>query len=60
MAITYKDKTFCSSTKCKNECGRKITNKEINEAKMLKLPICFADFCSEKQDQLKGNSNDKN
>jgi len=57
--ITYKDKTFCSSVNCKNKCGRKITNKDINEAKRLKLPICFADFCDE-EGQLKGESNDKN
>jgi len=49
--ITYKDKTFCSSVNCKNKCGRKITSKDVSDAKRLKLPICFADFCSEKQDQ---------
>lgn len=49
--ITYKDKTFCSSANCKNKCGRKITNKDVSDAKRLKLPISFADFCNEKQDQ---------
>lgn len=26
--IPFKDKTFCASPNCKNECGRKMTDEE--------------------------------
>lgn len=29
--MTFKDKTFCASIYCKNECGRKMTKKEYTE-----------------------------
>ncbi len=45
--ISYKDKTFCASPQCKNECGRQLTDnikKEANKADML---ISMAYFCGE-------------
>ncbi len=29
--MTYKDKTFCGSTHCKNKCGRKMTDEMAEE-----------------------------
>lgn len=43
--ICYKDKTFCASASCKNECGRKITPEEVKHAKELGLPIAYGKFC---------------
>ena len=28
IMIPFKDKTFCASPDCKNECGRKMTNED--------------------------------
>lgn len=44
--LCYRDKTFCSSLGCTNECGRKITPAEIAEAIRVALPVAYADFCS--------------
>jgi hypothetical protein len=35
--MSFKDKTFCISPDCKNECGRKMSVNEIRE--LQKLPI---------------------
>ncbi len=29
--MTFKDKTFCASPDCKNECGRKMTPEDVRE-----------------------------
>lgn len=44
--ICYKDRTFCSSPDCKNECGRKITEDEKVYAKKLGLLVSYAYFCN--------------
>ena len=36
--ICFKDKTFCGSPNCKNECERKMTDKEHEEYKIANLP----------------------
>jgi len=44
------DKTFCASPNCKNECGRKMTDKERDALDRLPLQervISQAYFCSE-------------
>lgn len=52
--ICYADKTFCASPDCKNECGVKLTEKVISDAKKWwgegngEPPICVAYFCGEK------------
>ncbi len=48
--MTFKDKTFCASPNCKNECGRKMTKKELEELK--RLPVWCQDvslglFCGD-------------
>ena len=43
--LSYRDKTFCASDGCKNECGRGITESEREEAKALGLPISWGWFC---------------
>lgn len=48
----YRDKTFCASPNCTNECGRKMTEQERAEAERLYMPVAYADFCSE---ELKEN-----
>lgn len=41
----YKDKTFCQSPHCKNDCGRQLT-KEIQEgAQKAGMPLSLGYFC---------------
>lgn len=41
----YKDKTFCASHNCKNECGRQITDAQRGEDQRLGLLIAWNYFC---------------
>ncbi len=43
--MCYKNKSYCSSPNCTNECGRKITKEIIEDAKRVDLPICSSNFC---------------
>lgn len=43
--ISYKDRAYCASPECKNECGRKITEEERQEAIKAELAICYGYFC---------------
>lgn len=45
--ITFKDKTFCASPNCKNDCGRKMTEHEKLESIIDDLPVLSAYFCGE-------------
>ena len=45
--ICYKDKTFCASVNCKNDCGRKLTRQIIEDATKADLPLSFAFFCGD-------------
>jgi len=49
---SYRDKTFCASPNCTNECGRKMTAEEAYRLKELQsfrcnLPVSYAYFCGE-------------
>lgn len=46
--INFKDKTFCSTPHCKNNCGRKMTQKDANDALKAGLPISYHPFCEPK------------
>ena len=50
--ITYKDRTFCSSPDCKNECGRKLSDNDRAHAKHIGLPIAFAEYCKNKEQEV--------
>lgn len=53
--ITFKDKTFCASPNCQNDCGRKMTDEEKKEFLIQNLPqnwdgmlgVSCAYFCGE-------------
>lgn len=45
--ICYKDRSFCVSPMCKNECGRKLTKEILEEAKEYGLPVSCMYFCGE-------------
>ena len=53
--LTFKDRTFCGSPHCKNECGRKLTDELYSEYQIANLPqnwdgmlgIGYAYFCGE-------------
>ena len=53
--LNWRDHTFCASPNCKNLCGRKMTDKEIEERKEFiknskdgfDLPISYGYFCGE-------------
>ena len=56
--ISFKDKTFCASPNCKNECGRKLTPELLKEYERANLPdqwdgvlgIAYGYFCGEPED----------
>lgn len=43
--ICYKDRTYCGSKAHKDDCRDQITEWELNDAKLNKLPVAYADFC---------------
>jgi len=45
MTLCYKDKTFCMSPDCTNECGRKLTEEDKMKAQELGMLISAALFC---------------
>lgn len=49
--IVFKDKTFCASPNCKNDCGRKMTREEHAELQRLSpddwMPVSSGHFCGE-------------
>lgn len=52
--ITFKDKTYCSSPHCINECGRKMTEEERKQLREMALkgpnfciPVSYGYFCGE-------------
>lgn len=56
--ITFRDKTFCASPGCANECGRKMSDEERAQIyKMAELyadevlPVCYGYFCGDESSQ---------
>lgn len=51
--IPFRDKTFCASPQCKNECGRKMTKKEEEQLERMRekdwtsVGVMQAYFCGE-------------
>lgn len=51
--MSFLDKTFCASPNCKNECGRKMSEKEkaqkraFEAAQRYILPVSYGYFCGE-------------
>lgn len=50
----FKDKTFCASPHCTNQCGRKLTDEERSEFVIFNLqnpefeiPLCTGYFCDD-------------
>ena len=43
--ICYRDRTFCVSEGCKNECGRQLTKEDREKANKMGLPIAQSRFC---------------
>lgn len=43
--MTYRDKTYCASPNCTNECGRKMLEWERKEVQREEIPVCYAYFC---------------
>jgi len=55
--IPFKDRTFCASPKCKNECGRKMTKKEEEQLEKMNethwVSVMQGYFCGEpEEDEL--------
>lgn len=42
--MTFKDKTYCASPNCKNECGRKMTEEEKKIVESKDLDVSYAYF----------------
>ena len=54
--VTFRDKTFCASPGCINECGRKMSDEERSQIQRMidrcpdeVLPVCYGYFCGEKE-----------
>jgi hypothetical protein len=47
--MSYKDRTFCASPNCKNECGRKMTDEE-KAANFDNQWISYGYFCEPPKD----------
>lgn len=55
MAVCFNDRSYCASPNCKNECGRKMTEKEKRDLERLNQPnhwdgllgVCYGYFCGE-------------
>ena len=45
--MNFKDKTFCASPNCKNDCGRKMTDEEKVQSISSGLFVSYAYFCGE-------------
>lgn len=53
--IIFKDKTYCASPQCKNECGRKMTKKEEEQLERMKeddmsVGVSQGYFCGEPEE----------
>jgi len=53
MTICFRDKTFCQSPNCKNECGRKMTEEEKKQLERHPMPVCYGYFCGEPENVKK-------
>ena len=68
----YKDKTFCASPGCTNECGRRMSKEELKELEYLfernwdctvgtesqpATPVSYAYFCDHPNTQLTKEKN---
>lgn len=47
MIFYYGGRTFCRSPNCMNECGRKLTKEQEEDARNKGYLICSAYFCGE-------------
>ena len=49
--LCYRDRTFCGSPNCKNECGSKFTQQDqLNAVKWWggeDAPVAFSEFCDD-------------
>ncbi len=43
----WRDKTYCQSPQCKNECGRKLPEALLRHANDLDVPLSWSYFCGE-------------
>jgi len=41
----YKDRTYCASPECKNECGRKLSKEEEESTRGKNVYIAYSYFC---------------
>lgn len=63
--ICFKDKSFCASLNCKNECGRKMTPELQEEYERANLPenwggmlgIAYRYFCDEPEEKKDDKQN---
>lgn len=51
--MSYKDRTYCATPDCKNDCGRKMSDMEVAQQKAFfaaqgyNIPVSYAFFCGE-------------
>ena len=49
--ITYKDRAYCGSKEHKPYCDRQITKEELKQAEEMGLPVAYAPFCDEAEEE---------
>lgn len=55
--LCYRDITFCGSPPEQCTCGNQVTEKDREGAQRLGLPIAYAYFCGEPNEEEKENEN---
>lgn len=45
--MCFRDRTYCNSKNCNNECGRQLTQEVWDSAEKSGLPVAYSYFCGE-------------
>ncbi len=56
----WKEKTYCASPQCKNECGRKLPEALLRQANDLDIDLSWSYFCGEPKPNKDGKNDTVN
>lgn len=56
--MCFRDKTYCQSPNCINDCGRQLTNEVKESAIRADMPIACGYFCGESDKKEDNTNND--
>lgn len=49
--LCFRDRTYCRSPNCTNECGRKLTQEILDAADRVDMPVSTSYFCGSPEDE---------